>query len=109
MKNENKHRAPQLSMQEQQTTEVSFLQELLDCPASIPQADLRELQRLEHAVALAKNGLDLAKSDFEAVHEQILEMLMFGFRGDGGPLAARLDRGRVVVEDVEQRRSPAAN
>jgi hypothetical protein len=93
MKSEKKHRALQLSLQGPDVSDVSYLQELLDCPAHIPQADLCELQRLERALAIAK-------SDFEAVHEQILEMLMFGFRGDGGPLAARLDRGRVVVEDV---------
>jgi hypothetical protein len=73
--------------------DLAFFADLLDYPTSITQADLCELQRLERA-------FEIARDDFRAVHDQILEMLTFGYHGDGGPLVARLERGRVVVEDM---------
>jgi hypothetical protein len=109
-------------------TDRSFLQELLDCPATITQADLSELREFERIYLIVKRNFDaaheksyevlsfmegvpvsrmerarayrVAKNDFETAHAQIFEMLMFGFPGDGGPLVARLDCGRVVVDDA---------
>jgi hypothetical protein len=100
MRNDEQVRAVPQSLQVPVPLDLSYAQELLDCPARIMQADLSELQQLERAYALAKD-------DFRSAREQSFMTLYFEtFRADaeGGPGDAvlvppesRLERARAYA------------
>jgi len=70
------------------------LQELLDLPPQITQADLAEYTRLEEVY-------DLARGDFESVRDQLVEMLVLGFPIQPGGWTAQLRDGIPIVGPVD--------
>ena len=70
------------------------LQELLDLPPQITQADLAEYTRLEEVY-------DLARGDFESVRDQLVEMLVLGFPIRPGGWTAQLRDGIPIVGPVD--------
>jgi hypothetical protein len=75
----------------------SLLQELLNNPAEIHQADLDELLRM-------KAAFDLARADYSVIASQIMEMLAMGFPIQLGPNTARIVGGKLeVIPDEEEK------